>query len=55
MNIKIQTVFIFAVSGYESVLRIIQIPKETLVEWKPGTLDRTNHDLIVRRIHRGYT
>ena len=41
MNIKIQTVFIFAVSGYESVLRIIQIPKETLVEWKPGTQDRT--------------
>ena len=44
MNIEVQAVFVFPVSGDECIFRIVQIAEETLMVGKSGTQDRTDDD-----------
>ena len=44
MNIEVQTVLVFPVSGNKCIFRIIQVTEETLMVGEAGTQDRTDDD-----------
>ena len=53
MDIEVQAVLVFTVGGNESVLGIVQVTQEALVERQSGTQDSADHQRIVRRIDQG--
>ena len=44
MNIEVQTVLVFPVSGNKGIFRIVQVTEETLMVGEAGTQDRTDDD-----------
>ena len=42
MNIEVQTVLVFPVSGNKCIFRVVQVTEETLMVGEAGTQDRTD-------------